>query len=81
MNRALSVHHNVHIISVQIMLVAMITVALTIVLLEVIPERSVWSIPEGIQEADEHIIAVPSYSGELFIIMHQKTRRRAQGSK
>ena len=41
----------------------MVTVALIIVLFEVIPERSVWSIPEGIQEADEHIIAVPAYSG------------------
>jgi CheY-like chemotaxis protein len=49
--------------SIRIPMILVVTVALTIVLFEVIPERSVWSIPEGIQEADEHIIAVPAYSG------------------
>jgi hypothetical protein len=63
MNYVLPVHHNVQIINILMMLV--VTVALTIVLFEVIPERGVCSIPEGIQEADEHIITIPAYSGVL----------------
>jgi len=60
MNCVLPIYHNVQIINILVMLV--VTIALTIVLFEVIPEKSVWRIPEGIQEADEHIIAVPAYS-------------------
>jgi PleD family two-component response regulator len=54
------------------MLMVMITAALIIVLFEVIPERSVWSIPEGIQEVDEHMIAVPAYSAGLSLLHMQK---------
>ena len=60
MNCVLHVHDNVQITNILMILV--VTVALTIVLFEVIPENSVWCLPEGIQEADEHIIAVPAYS-------------------
>lgn len=72
MNRALSVRRNLQIISIRMTLVVMITAALTIVLFEVIPERSVWSIPEGIQEVDEHIITVPAYSVGLSLLRMQE---------
>jgi hypothetical protein len=39
-----------------------ITVAVTIILFEVLPVKSVWSIPVR-QPADEHIIAVPGSGG------------------
>src|SRR5215469_15213635 len=72
MNRTLSVRHNMRVISASMMLVTMITAALTIVLFQVIPEKSVWSIPDDIQEADEHIIAVPAYPVELSLLRIHK---------
>ena len=46
-----------------------IAVALVIVLFEVVPETSVWSIP--VKQADEHIIAVPT-SGGFSLLLNQK---------
>ena len=39
----------------------MVLVGLSIILFEVFPEKSVWSIP--VRQADEHMIAVPSSGG------------------
>jgi CheY-like chemotaxis protein len=47
-----------------------ITVAVVIVLFEVVPEKSVWSIPVR-QPADEHVIAVPG-SGGFSLLLTQK---------
>src|ERR1700758_145248 len=80
MNRALSVRRNLQIIGIRMTLVVMITAALTIVLFEVIPERSVWSIPVGIQEADEHIITVPAYSVGLSLLRMQKQEEEYKDS-
>ena len=41
---------------------------------EVIPERSVWSIP--VKLGDEHLLAVPASGG--FSLLNAKTRRRTQ---
>ena len=56
-------NHDMQIIGV------VITVALAIILFEVAPEKSVWSIL--VKQADEHIIAVPA-SGELSLLLNQK---------
>jgi CheY-like chemotaxis protein len=48
---------------------AAMTVALVIILFEVAPEKSVWSIP--VKQADEHIIAVPT-SGGFSLLLNQK---------
>ena len=47
-----------------------ITVAIVIILFEVLPVKSVWSIP--VRQADEHIIAVPG-SGGSFLFNAYKT--------
>jgi len=49
--------------------VVVVLVGLSIILFEVFPEKSVWSIPVG--QADEHIIAVPA-SGGLTLLLGQK---------
>src|SRR5215469_6323169 len=46
-----------------------ILVGLSIILFEVFPEESVWSIP--VRQADEHMIAVPT-SGGLTLLLGQK---------
>jgi CheY-like chemotaxis protein len=46
-----------------------VTVVLAIILFEVAPEKSVWSIP--VKQADEHMIAVPG-SGGLTLLLGQK---------
>jgi CheY-like chemotaxis protein len=46
-----------------------VLVGLSIVLFEVFPEKSVWSIP--VRQADEHIIAVPA-SGGFSLLLSQK---------
>ena len=46
-----------------------ITVVLVIVLFEVMPQKSIWSIP--VKQADEHIIAVPT-SGGFSLLSNQK---------
>jgi CheY-like chemotaxis protein len=47
----------------------MVLVALSIILFEVFPEKSVWSIP--VRQADEHMIAVPD-SGGLNLLLTQR---------
>jgi hypothetical protein len=51
-----------------------ITVALVIILFEVAPEKSVWSIP--VKQADEHIIAIPT-SGGFSLLLKQKQYHKA----
>jgi CheY-like chemotaxis protein len=46
-----------------------VLVGLSIILFEVFPEKSVWSIP--VTQADEHMIAVPA-SGGLTLLLGQK---------
>jgi CheY-like chemotaxis protein len=46
-----------------------VLVCLSIILFEVFPERTVWSIP--VRQADEHMIAVPD-SGGFSLLLRQK---------
>ena len=46
-----------------------VLVGLSIILFEVFPEKSVWSIP--VRQTDEHMIAVPT-SGGLTLLLGQK---------
>jgi hypothetical protein len=48
-----------------------ITVAVVIVLFEVLPEKSVWSIPVR-QPADQHVIAVPGSGGFSSLLMQRQ---------
>jgi hypothetical protein len=52
----------------QIIGVVGILVGLSVILFEVFPEESVWSIP--VRQADEHMIAVPVSGG--FSLLGQK---------
>ena len=65
MNRAI---HILIIYDMQITGVVVL-VGLSIILFEVFPEKSVWSIP--VRQADEHMIAVPA-SGGLSLLFRQK---------
>jgi len=53
----------------QIILV-IVLVGLSIILFEVFPEKSVWSIP--VRQADEHMIAVPASGGASTFLLTQK---------
>jgi hypothetical protein len=66
MNRAICILIIYH---MQITGVVGILVGLSIILFEVFPEESVWSIP--VRQADEHMIAVPT-SGGLTLLLGQK---------
>jgi CheY-like chemotaxis protein len=46
-----------------------VTVAVAIILFEVLPEKSIWSIP--VRQADEHVVAVPG-SGGFSLLLTQK---------
>ena len=46
-----------------------ITVAVVIILFEILPVKSIWSIP--VSQADEHMIAVPAPGG-LSLLLGQK---------
>jgi CheY-like chemotaxis protein len=48
----------------------MILVGLSIILFEVFPEESVWSIP--VRQADEHMIAVPDSGGFSFLLTQKQ---------
>jgi len=48
-----------------------VTVAVVIILFEVLPVKSIWSIPVR-QPADEHVIAVPSSGGFSFLHMQKQ---------
>jgi CheY-like chemotaxis protein len=52
-----------------------ITVALAIILFEVAPEKSVWSIP--VKQADEHMIACPASGGASLSLMQKKEYHKA----
>jgi CheY-like chemotaxis protein len=65
----LNVNHNMQITEVAI------TVALAIILFEVAPEKSVWSIP--VKQADEHMIAVPASGGSSLLLMQKKEYHKA----
>jgi CheY-like chemotaxis protein len=43
---------------------------LSIMLFEILPEKSVWSIP--VRQADEHMIALPSSGGFSFLLMQKQ---------
>src|SRR5437870_1981129 len=59
----LPIDHGMHIVCV------VITVVMAMILFEVIPERSVWSIP--VKLGDEHMLAVPA-SGGFSLLQMQK---------
>ncbi len=52
-----------------------ITVALAIILFEIAPEKSVWSIP--VKQADEHMIAFPASGGASLLLMQKKEYHKA----
>ena len=54
----------------------MIFVGLIIILFEVFPEESLWSVP--VREADEHIIAVPISGGLTSLLEAYKTLTKEQ---
>jgi CheY-like chemotaxis protein len=47
-----------------------VTVAFVIILFEVFPEKSIWSIP--VKQAEEHMIAVPASGGFSFPFMEKQ---------
>jgi CheY-like chemotaxis protein len=47
-----------------------VLVGLSIILFEVVPEKTLWSIP--VREADEHIIAVPGAGGFSLLLMQKQ---------
>ena len=56
-----------------------VLVVLSIILFEVFPEKSAWSIP--VRQADEHMIAVPASGGFSFLLKRReahKTRTKEQ---
>jgi len=52
-----------------------ITVVLAIIVFEITPEKSVWSIP--VNQADEHMIAVPASGGSSLLLMQKKEYHKA----
>ena len=57
----------------------MVLVALSIILFEVFPEKSAWSIP--VRQADEYMITVPASGGFSLLLMQReahKTRTKEQ---
>jgi len=47
-----------------------VLVGLSIILFEVFPEKSVWSIP--VRQTDEHVIAVPAPGGFSSLLMEKQ---------
>jgi CheY-like chemotaxis protein len=47
-----------------------VTVAFVIILFEVFPEKSIWSIP--VKQSEEHIIATPAGGGFSFLLMQKQ---------
>src|SRR5215467_3615982 len=47
-----------------------VLVGLSIIVFEVLPEKSVWSVP--VREADEHLIAVPASAGFSLLLMQKQ---------
>jgi len=50
-----------------------LTVAVAIILFEVFPEKSVWSVP--VRQADEHTIAVPGTGGLSLSLMQREAHK------
>ena len=50
--------------------VVVVLVGLSIILFEVFPEKSVWSI--AVRQKDEHMIAVPASGGASTFLLTQK---------
>jgi hypothetical protein len=48
----------------------MVLVGLSIILFEVLPEKSVWSIP--VIQADEHMIAIPASGGFTLLLTRKQ---------
>jgi CheY-like chemotaxis protein len=67
MNREI---HILIIYRMQITGLVSILVGLSVILFEVFPEGSVWSIP--VRQADEHMIAVPGSGGFSFLLMQKQ---------
>ena len=58
---------------------AVVLVVLSIILFELFPEKSAWSIP--VRQADEHMVAVPASGGSSLLLMRReahKTRTKEQ---
>jgi CheY-like chemotaxis protein len=58
---------------------AVVLVVLSIILFEVFPEKSIWSI--SVRQADEHMVAVPATGGSSLLLMRReahKTRTKEQ---
>ena len=53
-----------------------VLVGLSIILFEVFPEKSVWSIP--VTQADEHMIAVPASGGLSLLLRHIKLAKEQE---
>jgi hypothetical protein len=49
---------------------AVVLVVLSIILFEVFPEKSAWSIP--VRQADEHMVAVSASGGSLYYSCDEK---------
>jgi hypothetical protein len=70
MNRAnLHANHDMQIV------IVVVVIALTIIVFEVTPEKSVWSIP--VKQTDEHIIAVPTSGGFSFLLTEKQDEYKA----
>jgi CheY-like chemotaxis protein len=72
LNKNFIMNHTVHILiryDMQITGVVSLLVGFSVILFEVFPEESVWSIP--VTQADEHVIAVPG-SGGFNLLLTQR---------
>jgi CheY-like chemotaxis protein len=56
-----------------------VTITFVIVFFELIPERSVWSIP--VKQADEHVLAVPGSGGFSILLMQKQGREYSPKTK
>jgi CheY-like chemotaxis protein len=52
---------------------AIVLVVLSIILFEVFPEKSTWSIP--VRQADEHMVAVPASGGFSLLLMQREAHK------
>jgi len=50
-----------------------LTIAVAIILFEVLPEKSVWSVP--VRQADEHTVAVPGTGGLSLLLMQREAHK------
>jgi len=50
-----------------------LTIAVAIILFEVLPEKSVWSVP--VRQADEHTVAIPGTGGLSLLLMQREAHK------